>query len=126
MSLPFLFEYLPEVAPEPVKLAEEMPSAGVPLTKDTMLAGLLGAGTIAAGTGLGYGAGKLLGYGADLASQRLFGHPVPTEYLPPALGVLGGLAGAVQSAKVMKKYKELLRHAYEESQSRAARGAAGE
>lgn len=121
MSLPFLFDYLPEVAPERVKLAEQEEPL---LTPETLKAGLLGAGTIAAGTGIGYGAGKLLGYGVDAASSRLFGQPIPTEYLPPAFGLLGALASATQSAKVMKTYKELLRDAYQKSQDRTARGAA--
>ena len=121
MSLPFLFDYLPEAAPERVKLAEQE----TPLTLDTLKAGLLGAGTIAAGTGIGYGAGKLLGYGADAASRRLFGQPIPTTYFPHALALLGAVASAAESAKVMKTYKELLRDAHKKSQDRAARGAAG-
>jgi len=112
MSLPSIQDYLPEL----FKTAEEEERKPL-LTPEVVRAGLKGAVITGLGTGIGYGAGKLLGYGADAVSKKLTGQPVPTHYFPAALGVLGTVAGAAEAAR-LGNYKELLRHAYEQHGNR--------
>ena len=118
MSLPFVFDYLM------IKTAEEQQEREPPpLTGSSLKRGLQGAAAIALGTGAGYGAGKLIGYGADALSKKFTGQSIPTKYFPPAvagLGLLGSLALVAQR----KRYEELLRNAHQNSTDRTARGAA--
>lgn len=112
MSLPSIQEYLPEL----FKMAEEEEQKPL-LTPEVLRAGLKGAIVTGLGTGIGYGTGKLLGYGADAASRKLTGQSIPPHYFPVALGLLGTVAGAAEAAR-MSNYKELLRHAYEQQHNR--------
>lgn len=122
MSLPSILDYLSDV--EVVKIAAEQAEKkerrSITLSPEVLRAGLLGAAVTAAGTGLGYGAGKLVGMGADALSKRLTGASFPTQYVPPAFAALGALAGAAEAAR-MKRYKELLQHAADNPDRRASR-----
>lgn len=118
MSLPFVLDYLM------LKTAEEPPKREPTLlTRSSLKTGLQGAAAIALGTGAGYGAGKLLGYGADALSKKFTGQPLPTKYFPPAVAGLG-LLGSLALVNQRKRYEELLRNANKDSADRTARGAA--
>ena len=114
MSLPSILDYLPEEAPVLFKLAAEEPKRKPPITAtpSVMRAGLRGALVMAGATGLGYGAGKLVGYGANALSKKLTGKTLNTKYAPIVLAAVGLLGGATEAMR-MRKYKELLRDAYE-------------
>lgn len=106
-KLPHIADYLPEL----FKQAEE-DEKPIPATKDVLRAGLHAALITAGGTGLGYGLGKLVGYGADRISKKFTGQPIPPHYFPAALGVLGTIGGAAEAAR-MSELKEILRNAYQ-------------
>lgn len=127
MSLPSIADYLADENAVKLAFIEPKKEKQPPIKGDmnVLKAGLKGALITAAGTGIGYGTGKLLGYTLDHLAERTTGQKIPTKYLAPTFAALGLLAGAAE-AKRMSLYKELLRNAAQNPARRAERTAPGE
>lgn len=103
MSLPSIFDYLPDAAPALVKLAKEDEKRTF-FSRPVLKAALKGLAVTTIGGGMGYAGGKLL-------AQQL-GPKIP----PAALGGIGAvLAGGLMAARhqQQKKFKEILQGAAE-------------
>lgn len=105
MSLPSLFEYMPDQARALCKLAEEVERT--PKEKVQGVAKALGTGL------LGFATGSLAGVGSayllDKAFEASTGKKIPLSALHVAAPVLGGAAGIAYNLYQAKQQEELRR-----------------
>lgn len=129
MSLPSIFDYLPDVAPVLMKIAavEAKKEEPVLFSKRTALSALKTMVPYALGTGLGVGLGHAAIKGIEALEKHRGAPLIPPDmvikYGPMALAALGGLAAAREYS--VRKHERDLWRKWESAQDGTKNRAAG-